>query len=317
MSRIIIGIHGLRNKPPKRVLKRWWKRSIKDGLKREGMRWPVFRFRLVYWADILYPKPLKRSIQDEDDPRFLEAPYLPPSEKPAKRPGRMRRRILDAVEKQLDKLFLKENSRIDFHGISDKIIKRYFEDLDAYYCKKQRGRDGSTRPLKDIIRRRLAERLKRHGKEEILLIGHSMGSIIAFDVLTQIAPDIPIHTFITIGSPLGIPTVIRKAQLDLGLAEQKPATPESVINAWYNFTDLEDRVAFNYNLADDYTPNSRGIRPIDREVWNDYHRQGERNPHKSYGYLRTPEISRIMKAFLGASPKPNSDSQAQEKSRIP
>ncbi len=37
-------------------------------------------------------------------------------------------------------------------------------------------------------------------------------------------------------------------------------------------------------------------------VLNDYHKPDqpqERNHHKSYGYLRTPEMSAKIKAFLG------------------
>ena len=43
-----------------------------------------------------------------------------------------------------------------------------------------------------------------------MLIAHSMGSIIGFDVLTFLATDIKINTFITIGSPLGLPVIIKQ-----------------------------------------------------------------------------------------------------------
>jgi len=75
-------------------------------------------------------------------------------------------------------------------------------------------------------------------------------------------------------------------------------TPESVLGSWHNFSDLEDKVAFNYNLSDDYGPNSRGVRPIDHVVVNDYVHLGQKNPHKSYGYLRTPELALCMLGFL-------------------
>jgi hypothetical protein len=34
MAKIIIGIHGLWNKPPKKNLNAWWKASIFEGIKR-------------------------------------------------------------------------------------------------------------------------------------------------------------------------------------------------------------------------------------------------------------------------------------------
>jgi hypothetical protein len=67
---------------------------------------------------------------------------------------------------------------------------------------------------------------------------------------------------------------------------------------WYNFSDLHDKVAFNYNLADDYGANSKNILAVDSVVYNDYEIEGKRNPHKSYGYLRTPELAKVVIDFL-------------------
>ena len=76
------------------------------------------------------------------------------------------------------------------------------------------------------------------------------------------------------------------------------AVPENIVHSWYNLTDLRDRVALNYNLADDYQPNSNGISVIDKQVLNTYEYQGLINPHKSYGYLRTPQMAEIIYTFL-------------------
>ena len=74
--------------------------------------------------------------------------------------------------------------------------------------------------------------------------------------------------------------------------------PGNITHRWYNLSDLRDRVAINYNLADDYDPNSAGIAIIDKQVTNTYEYGGVSNPHKSYGYLRTPEMSEIIYQFL-------------------
>ena len=34
MAKVIIGIHGLGNKPPKDILEKWWKLSIEEGFKK-------------------------------------------------------------------------------------------------------------------------------------------------------------------------------------------------------------------------------------------------------------------------------------------
>ena len=75
-----------------------------------------------------------------------------------------------------------------------------------------------------------------------------MGSIVAYDVMTRSASDVVVDTWITAGSPLGLPIVISKI-----VSEQKKRletirevqTPDNVTSAWLNFSDLEDRVAID------------------------------------------------------------------------
>ena len=53
-------------------------------------------------------------------------------------------------------------------------------------------------------------------------------------------------------------------------------------------------MAIDEKLAGDYDPNDSGVQVKDDLVSNDW---GGIN-HKSYGYLRTPEVSRIIKNFI-------------------
>jgi len=61
MSRFILGIHGLRNKPPQALLNEWWQLALREGLERIGHPRINIPFELVYWADLLYPEPLDPS----------------------------------------------------------------------------------------------------------------------------------------------------------------------------------------------------------------------------------------------------------------
>jgi len=81
-----------------------------------------------------------------------------------------------------------------------------------------------------------------------------MGSIVAYDVLTQASPYICIHTLITIGSPLGLPIIIKKIQMEQDKNNNKDIvpTPENIRYKWYNFSDLNDPVAVVYKISDDY-----------------------------------------------------------------
>jgi len=306
MSKIIIGIHGLGNKPPERTLAAWWKASIREGLKGTKKEKSPFRFRLVYWAGYLNPEPLNPEIEDRNHPLYLEDPYIPcisPRESAEEhRSGEFRKRVLHYLEEQMERIFLNEDLSINYSAINDFIIGRFFRDLESYYSGGRVLRDDPDRTARDAICSQLAGVLTKHRRKKILLIAHSMGSIIAYDVLTQFVPSVPVHTFVTIGSPLGLPVIKSRIVAELrkkGFSGTVLKTPENVASHWYNLSDVKDKVCLDYDLSDDFEENSRHVRVIDRFVTNDYEYMGEKNPHKSYGYLRTPEMAQIIAGFLG------------------
>jgi len=278
---------------------KWWKKSILEGLKYTGQTQRTIPFEMVYWAHYLHPKPLNPRIKDEKHPLCLSSPYLPNPNVEKNENGadeKLKGKILDVLEDQMDKIFLNEDMSLNFSGITDLMIKHFFNDLNKYYMETIKNSNGEQQLVKDVLRNNLARVLEKHQKKKICLIAHSMGSIIAYDVLTQTLPDISIDTFITIGSPLGIPVVISRIAKEQ--KKRKVKTPDSVTRNWINLSDLGDKVAMNYNLADDYWNNKRKIKVIDKTVFNNYEANGKRNPHKSYGYLRTPEIAETIHKFL-------------------
>ena len=118
MSKVIIGIHGLGNKPCKKLLKRWWWSAIKEGQIRIGKFSYFTRFELVYWADILNDRPLDHRVKNEDNPLYLSERYRKVTEPVKAKPHHLRKKILNFLEKQLDKLFLNENGAINFSAIT-------------------------------------------------------------------------------------------------------------------------------------------------------------------------------------------------------
>ncbi len=300
-NRIIIGIHGLGNKPPRRLLKSWWKKSLREGLRAGGYFRLFFDFELVYWADILHDRPLDPDETDRKSAHYLAEPYRPGLNFVQRKPSELRRRFLSFLERRLDRLFLKTDLTLKFPAISNFVVQRFFKDLEIYYRNgSENGTENAQHP-RELIRSRLAETLRSHRGKRILLIGHSMGSIVAYDVLTRCVPDIDIHTLVTIGSPLGQPLVMSKIHLEQKSGQSgktRVSTPPNVRHHWFNLSDLEDRVAMNYNLADDYQANASGVRAVDKIVENNYEIDGRKNPHKSYGYLRTIEMADIIHHFL-------------------
>jgi len=298
MSKIIIGIHGLGNKPPYHILQKWWEMSLRDGLNAINHPFPFINFQLVYWANFIHSEPLDLKEKDKENPLFIEDPYSSEGEIVRGETEPLQIKIRDYLEKQLDKLLLNEDLSINFSSITDFIIHHFFHDLEIYYSTNLPDEGRSNYLAREAIREKLASILRIHKNDQILLIAHSMGSIIAYDVLTKIVPDITIDTFVTCGSPLGIPVIMNKIKAEQRDPDKPLRVPENITRQWYNLSDLRDRVAINYNLADDFPANTAGMTIIDKQVQNTYQYAGEKNPHKSYGYLRTPEMSEIVYAFL-------------------
>ena len=98
MSRIVIGIHGLGNKPPAALLEDWWYKALREGLYRIGHPGIHFRFEMVYWADILHDLPLNPSAVDKEDALYLADPYIPSATTLKSNPTKFRRMLLDFLE---------------------------------------------------------------------------------------------------------------------------------------------------------------------------------------------------------------------------
>ncbi len=305
MGKVIIGIHGLGNKPKAEILGDWWWKAISEGLQKNTEN-KYFKpiFKLVYWADVLHEMPKDENNTNSDDPLFLKERYEPESFTPEIKDHSIRKKIIDALLNKVNEIFLNDDYSLNFSNLNDLIIEKYFKDLEAYYSNDLNEKQQLARKT---LRNRLKTVLIDHKKDDILLIAHSMGSIIAFDVLSLFARQVKINTFITIGSPLGLPVVVSKIAKELQLKnreKQKLKTPASIINHWFNFSDLEDKVAFEYHLDNDFSGNSNGIKVNDFVVSNNYTSNGQHNPHKSYGYLRTPEFSAKIYDFLNKKPVP-------------
>ena len=274
MSNIIIGIHGLSNKPKPSVLAAGWKDAILEGLKKnEGIDDVSLNFSSVYWADEMYDEydsnPDLYHEADEGALKTYDESWL----------DSVRGKTFDWAGDIIDGM--KKSFGMD--ALADKILKEKLKDLSQYYEKDDKRK---------ILRERLKDRILDNQKKRIMILSHSMGTIIAYDVLRDIGKEFPrliIDQFVTLGSPLGIPHVKYK------IAQENPLvrTP-NIVKKWSNFADKRDPVAMDEHLAGDYAANDSGIRVKDDLVSNDW----GGICHKSYGYLRTPEVSRVIKNFI-------------------
>ncbi len=327
--RVIIGVHGLANKPPKEELADSWRESLVEGLENIEVKKPKFEFRMVYWADLLYCVPLHRREYFEYDPLYNNEPYRPADKGALKKYedswlDELRARGRGMIGSTFDSL--KRDFNVD--SLADWLLGRLMKDLSFYYENRQignRAKPCKPEPTQDVLRREVSQAVKDEqvAGKKILLIAHSMGSILAYDALRGIGREpgnkVEVACLATIGSPLGLPHVkhkiIEEWKKRPGFKDDPQLrTPTVVTEQWVNFADRKDPVAADVHLADDYGPNQKGIAVRDDLVLNDYYTlekpetdgkkakaETKRKPnhHKSYGYLRTPEMAECVRDFLG------------------
>jgi hypothetical protein len=299
LSKIVIGIHGLGNKPPKELLSKWWKEALLEGLRKNNSFIKDFSFEMVYWADILHKNPLDPNVMDKENPLYLNEPYIPESKSISKEELGFRQKALEYLEKYSKRNLVNGVLSLKIPSLTALFIHRHLRDLEEYYSEAYTLINNKKRLIREAIINRLVEVLKKHNRKNIFLVAHSMGSIIAYHSLKYYAPEIKIEALATIGSPLGQEYVVTKIQSETNSGDiDKFILPDNIRLGWYNFADVEDQVAVNHDLNKIYTENSRGISIKDVLVHNYYKNSETRNPHKSYGYLRTPEFSEVLNSFL-------------------
>lgn len=306
MANVIVGIHGLANKPDRAVEADWWEKSIREGLEKNGgIKNANFTYKMVYWADLLYKYPLHNDPNLDFDDLYNDEPYVPAVPGTLKKyeegwPDDARAAVLGALGWSIDKL----KQYVGMDALADGILENTLKDLAFYYDENRKiaDRNKKLRPARRVLMDELKDTLNRLKGERIMLIAHSMGSIVAYDVLRDLGradPNFELAHFDTIGSPLGLPHVKAKVYEERPYDAVRVRTPTVVTEQWVNYADRGDPVAVDIHLADDYGPNKRAVRVKDDLVLNDYvSLRGKPNRHKSYGYLRTPELSEHIRDFI-------------------
>ncbi|MGC9442502.1 hypothetical protein [Streptomyces sp. WG5] len=122
-----------------------------------------------------------------------------------------------------------------------------------------------------------------------VVIGHSLGSVIAYDLLRRKElgaagmPGSDLHTLVTCGSPLGIPAVRRL----MGLTDGAPLQLDSRIR-WVNVFD-----------PDDFITGGASLSAVARELTEAPVNNGTGDPHSALRYLRSVPVAR---AVVGGRP---------------
>lgn len=120
-----------------------------------------------------------------------------------------------------------------------------------------------------------------------VVVGHSLGSVVGYNVLHQLKPESPVTRYITVGSPLGLQAIMDRLAHPLAM----PRTTAT----WFNAFDPRDIVALHPLTADRFPV----IPAIDNKGDVANHTD---NRHGIAGYLDDPVVAGRIVEALASSP---------------
>lgn len=182
--------------------------------------------------------------------------------------------------------------------IGSKAIKATVKETERYF----HNHDNIACEIREVLKQQLRPLLRDNAN--ILLIGHSLGSVIAYDTLWELGHEelIPgtVNTFLTLGSPMGMRFVQHHL---LGNKQEGEKRYPYHINNWVNVASVGDLTAVDPCLHDDFGEMIElGLIDTIEDhcdgVYNFYHNEEGLNCHRSYGYLFNPVVDGIISKWL-------------------
>lgn len=317
-------IHGIANKLEKEKQHAAWLRELNHDdmfdLHAHGVT-----TSFVYWADVLYEKPLEESqiqesvsnehtggetVTSANDEDLFWIEDLPDDQKAVLE--KLRRRLnFDAEAPSGDDAHMNDPysqveqeqlESIEFERIplpwfvKRRVMKILLRDVHHYlFNTEHEPRPGERFKVKDEIQRRFVETVSEDAARNAnnghhVIVSHSMGTVISYDCLKHRSDCSPVTALMTIGSPLGLDE-IQDMMPDWSREDGFPST--HVATNWTNVYDKLDPVAgFDPNLANDYQKDNQPL--IDEiKVTN-----SGRWRHSSWKYFQQESLRDSLKQHL-------------------
>lgn len=174
-------------------------------------------------------------------------------------------------------------TRLDQHlHLGDAIVRWFLEDIERYFTDPLR-RASAIASVVDAV---------AAAGDDVVLLGHSLGSVVTYDALHE-RPDLPVRGFITLGSPLGLPTIRRRLQ-----ARQFP----SGVARWVNVFDPRDFVTGREPLREHFpAADGRAVEDLETEG-RPPSLTSLTAPHDGTVYLSSIALARALRDMIAAAP---------------
>lgn len=301
----VVYIHGLDNKPEAEYLHGLWDRKLAQD---DGLSLPDLGVRtsMVYWADVMYPSPDTDLAAYEAAAIVLEGLGAVPPVDLAALPPEQRRKFEALADKlgvdpaavdgtvPADELQQAKLERIPVPPwLRERLMKKMARDAYYYFFNLEfSARPGATVRVRDELRSRFVKAVEKAKADgPVVVLSHSMGTIIAYDCLKN-DPSCPqVDALVTAGSPLGLDEV---QDFFPGYRAEDAFPSEKLKGPWLNVYDPLDVVAaLDPKLANDFRKGGEAV--IDdllvtnSGTWR----------HSISKYLRQAEFRRRLGTILG------------------
>jgi hypothetical protein len=296
-------VHGIGNKPPAGPLLTIWVEALaRSGgidIGSEGIT-----ATMVYWADVLYPQPLA-NLAPEESLVAAEAELLEFSgvQVPLARSTEEAQFIAMLAAKVGGALAADELRPPDSEGLTEiplpweikkRLLEAFLRDAHHYLFDVDHSpRPGVRYHVRQEIRRRFVEAVSAAPSDgNHLIVGHSLGSVIAYDCLKNVEDCRAVDAFVTIGSPLGLSEV--QDRLGPGYSPSEGFPTQKLGGDWANLADHFDPICgLDPKIAADYRRGGAAV-VTDKIVRN----QGWWR-HAVVQYLARTEVRAAVRASLG------------------
>ena len=188
--------------------------------------------------------------------------------------------------------------------LPDPAVKSAIRETERYF----QNQEGIGLSVRELLKTPLRQMFA--AGDRVLVIGHSMGSVIAYDALWELAhlenQPAGIDLFLTLGSPLGMNFVQDRL---LGYRGNDGQRFPCNIHHWINVSAHGDLTALDPQLRDDFMPMIehgciKSIEDRYHGVFNYFRNEKGLNTHRSYGYLVEQHVARTVLAWWQAGEAP-------------